>query len=183
MFEQEAILAPDFEERARQVRLLVLDVDGVLTDGRIVLDDAGRELKFFDVQDGHGLRMAQRAEGFRVALLSARESSVVLRRAEDLGISELVQGAIKKLPVFEELLSKLGVSFDECAYMGDDVVDLPVLRRVILPIAPANAVPEVIREVSLVTAARGGRGAVREALVYILTAQGKWDDLMQRYYV
>lgn len=183
MFEQEAILAPDFEERAQRVRLMVLDVDGVLTDGRIVIDDAGRELKFFDVQDGHGLRMAQRAEDFRIALLTAQESPIVLRRAEDLGISEVVQAAKQKLPAFEELLGRLGVAFDEAAYMGDDVVDLPVLRRVILPIAPANAVPEVCREVSLVTAARGGRGAVREALVRILTAQRKWEHLMQRYYV
>jgi 3-deoxy-D-manno-octulosonate 8-phosphate phosphatase (KDO 8-P phosphatase) len=180
--DQAGMVAPDFEERAQRVRLLVLDVDGVLTDGRIVLDETGRELKFFDVQDGHGLRMAQRAEDFRIALLTAQESPIVLRRAEELGIAEVVQGAMQKLPAFERLLSKLDVPFDACAYMGDDVVDLPVLRRVILPIAPANAVPEVIREVSLVTAARGGRGAVREALVRILTAQRKWADLMQRYY-
>jgi len=176
-------VAPDFEERARRVRLVVLDVDGVLTDGRIVLDDSGREFKFFDVQDGHGIRMAQRAEDFRIAFLTARESPVVVRRAKELGVSEVVQGAKEKLPSLDGLLERLEISYGETAYMGDDVVDIPVLRRVILPIAPANAVAEVIREVSLVTAARGGRGAVREALVHILTAQRKWENLMQRYYI
>jgi 3-deoxy-D-manno-octulosonate 8-phosphate phosphatase (KDO 8-P phosphatase) len=180
--EREPTFAPDFEERARRVRLLVLDVDGVMTDGRIVLDGGHGEWKFFDVQDGHGIRMAQRAEDFRIALISGRESDVVARRARELGIDEVVQGATRKLPVFEELLERVGVPVDETAFMGDDVVDIPVLRKVILPIAPANAVPEVSREVSLVTRYPGGHGAVREALVHILTAQGKWEGLMQRYY-
>jgi 3-deoxy-D-manno-octulosonate 8-phosphate phosphatase (KDO 8-P phosphatase) len=161
---------------------MVLDVDGVLTDGRIVLDGGEGEWKFFNVQDGHGIRMAQRADEFRIALLSGRKSDVVDRRAAELGIDEVIQGATKKLPVFEELLERTGVPVDETAYMGDDVVDIPVLRKVILPVAPANAVPEVCREVSLITSECGGHGAVREALVHILSAQGKWDGLMQRYY-
>jgi 3-deoxy-D-manno-octulosonate 8-phosphate phosphatase (KDO 8-P phosphatase) len=180
--EREAIVAPDFEQRAQRVRLMVLDVDGVLTDGRLIFDDQGRELKMFDVQDGHGIRMAQRADDFRVALLTARESPIVQHRAEEMGISEVILAAKQKLPAFEKLLEKTGIPVDEAAYMGDDVLDLPVLRRVILHVAPANAVPEVAREVSLVTAAHGGRGAVREALVKILTVQRKWEHLMERYY-
>lgn len=182
MSDREPVYAPDFEERAKRVRLMVLDVDGVMTDGRIVLDGDCGEWKFFNVQDGHGIRMAQRAEDFRIALLSGRKSDVVARRARELEIEEVIQGATRKLPVFEELLERVGIPVDETAFMGDDVVDIPVLRKVILPIAPANAVPEVRREVSLVTRFAGGHGAVREALVSILTAQGKWDGLMQRYY-
>jgi len=181
--EPEAVSAPDFEERARRVRLLVLDVDGVMTDGRIVLDGGKGEWKFFNVQDGHAIRMAQRAGDFRIAILSGRESAVVARRARELEIEEVIQGATRKLPAFEKLTERMGVPFEETAYIGDDVVDIPVLRRVILPMAPANAVPEVRREVSLVTEAAGGHGAVREALVQILTVQGKWEGLMQRYYV
>lgn len=179
---EQAVVAPDFEDRARRVRLLVFDVDGVLTDGRIIFDETGRELKFFDVQDGHGIRMAQRAKDFRIAFLTARESPIALRRAEDLGVADVVQGAKEKLPGIQLLINRAGVSFGETAYMGDDVIDIPVLRKVILPIAPANAVAEVVREVSLVTSARGGHGAAREALVRILTAQRKWEGLMQRYY-
>jgi len=161
--------------------MLILDADGVFTDGRVYYEEKGPCLLSFDIQDGHGIRMAGRAEDFRIGLITARENPILATRARELGIEEIVQGARKKIPAFEAMMARARVKSDEVAYMGDDVVDLPVLRRAGLPIAPANAVPDVKRVAALVTSASGGNGAIREVLEEILKAQGKWQGLMRRY--
>lgn len=166
--------------RASAIKLICLDVDGVLTDGRIVFDSNGAESKFFHVQDGSGIRYAQRA-GLMVAFITGRESPVVARRAEELGVELVYQKVKLKLPVFEELLSTLGLKPEEVLCMGDDLPDLPVMRRVGLAIAPANAVLEIKEVAHLVTARSGGHGAVREAIDWLLRSTGKWDGIMERY--
>jgi 3-deoxy-D-manno-octulosonate 8-phosphate phosphatase (KDO 8-P phosphatase) len=167
-------------ERARKTRLLIMDVDGVLTDGRIIQDCHGHELKVFDVKDGHGIVMAHRAN-LRTALISGRESASLTRRAEELGIELVFQKIWNKLEVYEKLLGDLQLRHDEVGYIGDDVIDIPVLRRVGLAVAVADAVDEVKATAHLVTQRAGGQGAVREVLEFILKAQGHWQTLLERY--
>ena len=158
--------------RAKRVRLLLLDVDGVLTDGRIILDNHGNELKAFHVRDGHGIKLAQRA-GIVVGIITGRNAEVVSRRARELGILEVHQGAFEKIGVYEALLSKYRCTDEQAAYMGDDVVDLGIFKRAGLSVAVADCDPAVRRHVDLVTKAEGGRGAVREVINLILAAQGR----------
>jgi 3-deoxy-D-manno-octulosonate 8-phosphate phosphatase (KDO 8-P phosphatase) len=167
-------------ERARKTRLLIMDVDGVLTDGRIIQDGHGHELKVFDVKDGHGIVMAHRAK-LRTALISGRESGTVTRRAEELGIELVFQKIWNKLEVYEKILVATELTHDEVAYVGDDLVDIPLLRRVGLAVAVADAVDEVKAAAHLVTQRPGGQGAVREVIELILRAQGHWDGLIERY--
>jgi 3-deoxy-D-manno-octulosonate 8-phosphate phosphatase (KDO 8-P phosphatase) len=167
-------------ERARKTRLLMMDVDGVLTDGRIIQDGHGHELKVFDVKDGHGIVMAHRAK-LRTALISGRESGTVTRRAEELGIELVFQKIWNKLEVYEKILVATELTHDEVAYVGDDLVDIPLLRRVGLAVAVADAVDEVKAAAHLVTQRPGGQGAVREVIELILRAQGHWDKLIERY--
>jgi 3-deoxy-D-manno-octulosonate 8-phosphate phosphatase (KDO 8-P phosphatase) len=164
------------------IELLVLDVDGVLTDGQLVLHADGRESKCFHTLDGHGIRMWQRAGG-RTALLSGRYSEPTQRRAEQLEIGYVFQNCHFKLPALRTLLDDLALQPEQVAYMGDDLPDLPVIRFVGLGIAPANAVDEVRSEADYVTTRPGGRGAVREAIEYILKNSGRWQALMERYLV
>jgi 3-deoxy-D-manno-octulosonate 8-phosphate phosphatase (KDO 8-P phosphatase) len=167
---------------ARRIRLIGLDVDGVLTDGGIYIGQAADhpvELKRFHVNDGLGIKLLRDA-GLVVALVSARRSDATELRARELKVDEVVQDK-HKLPAFAALLERRGVSFDESAFVGDDIPDLLILRRVALPIAVANAVPEVKAAARLVTAAAGGDAAVREVAETILKARGVWDDLVQRY--
>jgi len=166
--------------RIRKIKVLILDVDGVLTDGRIVLDDRGREVKFFDVRDGHGLKMLIRT-GIEVVVLTGRRSRVVEHRARELGIAEVHQGALNKLEVFEALLSRMGFEAAEAAYAGDDIVDVPVLKRAGFSVAVANAVTEAKRVAHYVTRHSGGRGAVREICEVILKGQDRWKDIQTRY--
>ncbi|MBN1269019.1 MAG: HAD-IIIA family hydrolase [Kiritimatiellae bacterium] len=166
------------DERAARVRAIVFDVDGVLTAGGIIYGPHG-EWKVFDVQDGHGFAMARRG-GLKLALLSARSAEVVERRAKDLGAVAL-QGAHGKGEALEGLLKDLGVTGEETCYVGDDVVDLPAMRRVGFPVAVANAVAEVRQAACWTTARRGGEGAAREVIERILKAQGRWQELMKRY--
>lgn len=168
-------------KKARAIRLLLLDVDGVMTDGRVVFADSGEELKAFDVKDGHGIRMLMRT-GVSVALLTGRESRVVLHRAGDLGIDMVYQGAKDKLPVFEGILREKGFKGEEVCYVGDDLVDMPVMRRSGLSISVADASEELKGSVDYVTDRPGGRGAVREVCELILKAQGKWEDATSRYW-
>ncbi|MBI4746588.1 MAG: 3-deoxy-manno-octulosonate-8-phosphatase KdsC [Deltaproteobacteria bacterium] len=168
------------EKKAKAIRLLLLDVDGVMTDGRVVFADSGEEVKAFDVKDGHGIRMLMRS-GVGVALLTGRESRVVLHRARDLGIDMVYQGAKDKLPVFERILSEKGFKGEEVCYVGDDLVDMPVMRRSGLAISVADAGEELKISVDYVTSMPGGRGAVREVCELILKAQGKWEDATSRY--
>jgi len=166
--------------KIRKVRLLILDVDGVLTDGRVIIDDAGLESKQFDVKDGHGLKMLMRY-GIDVVLLTGRKSQVVNHRAAELGITEVHQGIRNKLEYFAGILERRKLAPEETAYVGDDIVDIPVLKRVGFGVAAADAVPEVRRAVDYVTNRPGGRGAVREVCEMILKAQGRWAEVAARY--
>lgn len=168
---------PDFVRRAKGIRLLLLDVDGILTDGGITIDANGAETKTFHVRDGHGIKLLQWA-GIEVAILSGRRSGATDRRAAELGISLVHQGASDKLAALETILTSRGLAPDEVAFMGDDLVDLPVLRRVGLPMTVADAVDELAPFVQYVTRAVGGRGAVREVAEALLEAQGRWADVV-----
>jgi 3-deoxy-D-manno-octulosonate 8-phosphate phosphatase (KDO 8-P phosphatase) len=169
------------EARLNSIKLLLLDVDGVMTDGRIIFDSNGVESKFFNVKDGHGIKMVQRA-GIQVGIISGRESMVVSNRAAELGIDLLYQKALDKLTPYQEILARTGLADAEVAFMGDDVIDIPVLRRVGFAAAPADAVPEVLSHVQFVARSRGGWGAVREICDLLLRVQGKWDEITSRYY-
>jgi len=168
-------------KRALQVRAVILDIDGVLTDGRIGLGAGGDpEIKFFHVRDGHGMKLLRRA-GLRVGLLSGRASPANRRRVQELGLDFLYEGEKDKLAAFERILEEQGLSADECLAMGDDVVDIPVLRRCAVGVAVADAVLEVREAADWVTKAPGGCGAVRETAEWLLKCQGHWDRLMERY--
>jgi 3-deoxy-D-manno-octulosonate 8-phosphate phosphatase (KDO 8-P phosphatase) len=166
----------EVKERAARIRILLLDVDGVLTDGGILLHPDGEESKVFNVRDGLGIRLLQRA-GVEVGFISGRNSRVVARRAEDLGIELVVQGTLYKLPTYEEIVAKRGLTDMDVAYVGDDIVDVPILKRVGLAIATAGAVPAVVSSCHVITDRDGGRGAVREVCELILQAQGRWEEV------
>jgi len=157
----------------RRIRLLLFDVDGVLTDGTILLHADGSESKMFHIRDGAAIVWAQRA-GMQIGLLSARTSEATARRAQQLGISVLIQGLADKLAGYEEIRRQAGLADDEIAYMGDDLQDLPVLRRVGFSAAPADAPAAVREHVRWVSRTGGGRGAVREMIEHVLQAQGTW---------
>ena len=171
---------PKAKPNLKAIELLVLDVDGVLTDGRVFIHSDGTESKGFSILDGHGIRMWQRA-GLQVALLSGRASQATTRRARELEIAHVIQDAKSKLPALRELLEKLGLSPDQAAYVGDDVMDLPIVRYVGLGVAVANAVDELKEHADYVTARQGGDGAVREVIEHILKGSGRWAGLMERY--
>ena len=160
------------QAKAKKIKLLLLDVDGVMTDGMIVLDNQGNELKAFHVRDGHGIKMAQKA-GIMVGIITGRKSEVVNVRARELGIQEVHQGAHEKILIYDAILAKYGFIDQEVAYMGDDIVDNDIFNRVGIAAAVADADPGVGPFVHMVTKAGGGRGAVREVINFILKAQGK----------
>ncbi len=173
-------VTPDVLERASRVNLLVVDVDGVLTDGRIIYAEYGDELKLFDVQDGAGLAFWRRV-GLRSAIITARRSKLLTRRAKELRVDFLAQGALLKLPVYEQVLKKFRVNPEQVCVIGDDLMELPLLTRSGLAVAVPNAVAEVKAASHYVTQRPGGRGAVREVVELILRAKGLWDQIMQRY--
>ncbi|MGP8152820.1 MAG: KdsC family phosphatase [Smithella sp.] len=168
------------KEKLSKIKILILDVDGVMTDGRIIMDDAGRELKNFDVRDGHGLKLLQRY-GVRVAIITGRQSKVVEYRAKDLDIKDVYQMVFNKKEVFEKILKKHKLSADEAAYLGDDIVDIPVLIRVGFSAAVADANDVVKKSVDHITKNKGGQGAVRELCEMILQSQGKWEEVAAKY--
>ncbi|MDQ4148150.1 MAG: 3-deoxy-manno-octulosonate-8-phosphatase KdsC [Pseudomonadota bacterium] len=170
----------EISQRAANIRLAVFDVDGVLTDGTLFIGDDGQEYKAFSTKDGHGLRMLQHY-GVIIAIITGRDSKVVARRMAELGIEHVLQGHREKLPAFEQLLARLVISASETAYVGDDVVDIPLLRRVGLAIAVQDAHSLVKRHAHWTTANPGGRGAVREVCELILQAQGSLDEAMRHY--
>jgi 3-deoxy-D-manno-octulosonate 8-phosphate phosphatase (KDO 8-P phosphatase) len=170
---------PVLAERIALIDMLVLDVDGVLTDGRIIYVDDGREIKSFDVRDGAGVRCWLEA-GKRAAIISGRNSLAVARRAEELGIAHVHQGAADKLAVLRQLLGSTGLSPERVCAVGDDLADLPVLRNVGLGVAVADACGEVRAAAHHVTMARGGRGAVREVIELLLQGQRFWQPLLER---
>jgi 3-deoxy-D-manno-octulosonate 8-phosphate phosphatase (KDO 8-P phosphatase) len=166
--------------KIKPISHLILDVDGVLTDGRIILDDRGRELKFFDVRDGHGMKLLMRA-GLEIIILTGRSSKVVEHRAKELGIRDVHQGAKNKIDVYTEILQSKNLTVDRIACMGDDLTDIPILIRSGFSVSPADASDHVKKVVDFVTEHRGGRGAVRELCELILRVQGKWNEVTARY--
>ncbi|MEW6109481.1 MAG: 3-deoxy-manno-octulosonate-8-phosphatase KdsC [Nitrospirota bacterium] len=166
---------------AKDIKLLIMDVDGVLTDGSIILDNEGNELKAFHVRDGHGIKMMQRA-GVQVAIITGRHSKVVERRAQELGIKEVYQRCHIKSAAYEHILEKFGISGREVAYIGDDIVDIPLYRQVALSVAVADADEETKAAAKMVTKNRGGRGAVREVTDFILKSKGLWEGMLDEYF-
>jgi 3-deoxy-D-manno-octulosonate 8-phosphate phosphatase (KDO 8-P phosphatase) len=170
------------QDKLRQIKMLLLDVDGVLTDGRIVISDSGEETKAFDVRDGHGLKLLQRA-GIDIGIITGRSSKVVEHRMQDLGISLVFQGVKNKLEPFQQILEQFDLAPEQVAYIGDDIVDLPILRRVGLSMTVADACPDLFDLVDFVSSKPGGRGAVRELCEMLLKSQGHWAGLTQHYFV
>ena len=170
----------NIDRHASRIRLLLFDVDGVLTDGKILLHPDGTESKRFDIKDGTGIVWAHRA-GLVTGLLSARQSAATAQRAAQLAIRIVHQQAQTKLDAYQQILREHRFDDADVAYMGDDLLDLPVLARVGLSTAPADAAEEVRRRVHWVSRARGGDGAVRELVELILRAQNRWSDLLREY--
>jgi len=167
--------------RVERIKLVALDVDGVMTDGRLYYHDDGTESKAFDVRDGHGTKMLKQA-GIETVVISGRNSPMVDRRAADIGITEVFQGVRDKVPILEKILSKRGLKFEEVAFVGDDVVDLTTMNRVGLAVAVADASEYLFDVAHYVTLATGGRGAVREVAELILGVQGLWNKVAASYF-
>ncbi|CAC9571551.1 3-deoxy-D-manno-octulosonate 8-phosphate phosphatase (EC 3.1.3.45) [uncultured Gammaproteobacteria bacterium] len=167
-------------ELANKIQLIIFDVDGVLTDGGLYFTEDGAEFKRFNSLDGHGIKMLK-DNGVEVAVITARDSKAVAYRMKNLGITHFYQGQSDKVVAFSDLLQKLNLNADEVAYVGDDVIDLPVMTKVGFAIAVANAHDTVKQYANLITEKSGGHGAVREVCDFILKAQGKFDDAMKLY--
>jgi len=168
-------------EKASHIRLLILDVDGVMTDGSIIMDQHGDELKAFNVRDGHGIKLLQRA-GIRIAILTGRASPVVAARASDLGIDFVIQGCLNKAEGLAQLEQQSGIAAEHCAMMGDDILDLPPMFRCGLSLAPADACLAVCSHVDWISDCSGGHGAIRQAAEGIILAVNAWDDVIQQRY-
>lgn len=170
----------NIQEKARHIKLLILDVDGVLTDGKIVYTDSGEELKYFNAQDGHGIKLLMRA-GIDVAIITGRASKAVEHRALNLGITTIYQKAIDKRTAYGEILKLKNMTDDTVSVVGDDLPDLPLLKRCGLSIAVPASVSEVKDSVDYVTRHDGGNGAVREVCEILLKAQGLWEQVTAKY--
>ncbi len=170
----------DARQRAARIKLMAFDIDGVMTDGGLTYTDDGRELKTFNVMDGLGLKFMQKA-GIELAIVTGRTSGVVAARAADLGITHVYQGVADKRSAVAGLIEKLGLHWPEVAFMGDDLIDLPAMTRCGFAVAPANAHPLVKERAHAVTDKAGGRGAVREAVEFVLAAQGKLEAIFAAY--
>ncbi|MDG2093697.1 MAG: HAD hydrolase family protein [Phycisphaerales bacterium] len=167
-------------DRTAQIRLLCLDVDGVMTDGRLQLDGEGREMKTFHIHDGLAIRLWQ-STGRTVAVITGRASKPVSTRCRELGITLLADGQSKKLPAWRELLERTGIPAEEAAMVGDDLPDIPLIMAAGLGVAVANAAPEVKTAADHVTTCSGGQGAIREVIESILKSNGEWDQLIKSY--
>jgi 3-deoxy-D-manno-octulosonate 8-phosphate phosphatase (KDO 8-P phosphatase) len=172
--------SPENIEAAGKIKLIAFDVDGVLTDGKIQYISSGEEIKSFNVRDGHAIKLAIRG-GLTVAVITGRDSNVVKRRCEELGIELLYQGIKEKRRSLDDIMERTGYKAHEIVFMGDDVVDLPVMAAVGLGCCPSDAAPEVLQRTDLVTVAPGGGGAARELIFFVLQAQGLLEGLMSRY--
>lgn len=166
-------------EKAKDVKLVILDVDGVMTDGRIVIDDNGVESRNFDIKDGLGM-VALQMLGIEVAIITSKKSVAVANRAQELKIKRFYEGVKKKTEPYEEILKDMSITDAQVCYVGDDLVDLSLMKRVGFPVAVADAVEEVKQAAAYVTKARGGCGAVRETAELILKAQGKWETILAK---
>ncbi|MCX4187448.1 3-deoxy-manno-octulosonate-8-phosphatase KdsC [Methylophaga sp. OBS4] len=171
----------DILEKAEKIKLVVFDVDGVLTDGSIIIGDDGQEYKAFNSRDGHGMKLLQYT-GVEIAIITGRTSKTVEHRMQGLGINHVYQGQRIKLPVFEKLVKELGLSPEQCAYVGDDWVDLAILSRVGLAVAVQDADPVVKKHAHWITPSAGGRGAAREVCELIMEAQGNLQDQIERHF-
>jgi 3-deoxy-D-manno-octulosonate 8-phosphate phosphatase (KDO 8-P phosphatase) len=165
-----------------KIKLLVMDVDGVMTDGTVIINADGSEGKNFSIVDGHGVKLWHRA-GFATAIISGRPSGATTVRAEQLSIGHVMQGCKKKLPAFDSLLEELSLDYSEVAFVGDDLLDLPLVKRAAFGVAVANGVDELKDGADYITNKTGGNGAVREVIEYVLKRNGKWQGLMERYLV
>ena len=174
-------LTADIRERVKRVKLLALDVYGVMTDGRLYYHDDGTETKAFDVRDGHGIKMLKHA-GIETVLISGRSSPLVEKRAADLGIEVVAQGVRDKVPILESFLEKRKLSMEVVAFVGDDVVDISLMTRAGFAVAVADASEHLFDMAHYVTLAPGGRGAVREVAELILGVQGKWQEVTKIYF-
>jgi 3-deoxy-D-manno-octulosonate 8-phosphate phosphatase (KDO 8-P phosphatase) len=170
----------ELKEKAGRVKLLLLDVDGVLTDGRIIYDSRGRDMKFFDVHDGMGVYLLKKA-GIPTVLITAKGSRAINPRARDMQVAEVFADISPKTAALEKILKRYGVSTDELCFAGDDLVDLCLMQRVGFPVAVFNACPEIKQAAAYITIREGGRGAVREVAELILKAQGKWQEALKAY--
>ncbi len=166
-------------EVAKNIKLVILDVDGVMSDGRIVIDDNGVQTRNFDIKDGMG-SVALKMLGVEVAIITSKKSGAVRHRAAELKIERFYEGAKNKPEQFAEIIEDMQITPEEVCYVGDDLVDLSMMKRVGLPVAVADAVPDILEHAKYVTKARGGYGAVREVAELILKAQGKWDKLLAK---
>ena len=175
------MVSSDLHFRIHKIKLIIFDVDGVLTDGRIVYGDYGDELKYYDVQDGFGMVLLERA-GLKTAIISAKKSRNNTRRAKDLKVSKIYQNAFDKLKVFEKITKQIKISPEECCYVGDDLIDIPVMSRVGFAVAVQNARPETKEAAHYITEHSGGRGAAREVCDLILKTQGKWTEATKKYF-
>lgn len=173
------VQSSELKKKAKKIKLLILDVDGVMTDGRIILDNNGNEIKAFHVRDGHGIKMAQTA-GIIIAIITGRKSEVVKRRALELGIKDVYQKALNKVAIYKKLLKKYGMKDEEVAFIGDDINDLLILKMVGFSIAVSDADTHIRNKVDYVTEMGGGQGAVRETIDIILKAQGKWEGITNK---
>lgn len=167
-------------EKAKKIKLVIFDVDGVLTDGSLFFGDDGQEYKAFNAKDGHGMKMLQQS-GVEVAIITARQSQLVEHRMKNLEVKHVYQGQKDKLPAFKSLIEKLKIHSDEVAYVGDDVVDLPIMIRVGLAISVADGHKLAKENAHWITPSNGGRGAARDVCELIMSSQGTLDGLVQQY--
>ena len=168
-------------DRARNIKFIMLDVDGVLTDGRIIFSSKGEELKCFNAQDGCAMVLAQKA-GIKIVFVTGRTSKIVKRRAKEHNVTEVFQGVINKIEVMNKLMKKYKVTPEEIAFLGDDLVDIAIMKKCGFAVAVADAVPEVKEIAHYLTQRGGGKGAIREILDLIIKAQGKWEEVTKSYY-
>ena len=168
-------------DKIKKIRLLILDVDGVLTDGRIIYDSKGRDSKFFDVHDGLGVYLLRRW-GIKTILITAKGSKTIKPRARDMRVEEYYEDVFPKTKVLDKILNKHNVSKEEICFIGDDLVDLSIMKAVGFPVAVANASQDIKAAAGYVTQKSGGRGAVREVAELILKTQGKWDEAVRIYH-
>lgn len=173
-------LKEDLKEKAKKIKLLLLDVDGVLTDGRIIYDSRGHDMKFFDVHDGLGVYLLKKA-GIPTILITAKGSRAIRPRARDMGVEAVFENILPKSAILDKILKKYKVNIDEVCFVGDDLVDLCLMKRVGFPVAVFNACPEIKQQAGYITLREGGRGAVREVAELILKAQGKWFEALKSY--
>jgi 3-deoxy-D-manno-octulosonate 8-phosphate phosphatase (KDO 8-P phosphatase) len=171
----------ELKQKIKKIKLVILDVDGVLTDGKIIYSGLKNDTKEFDVKDGFGVTLLHRA-GIAAVILSARASKSIKRRALDMHLSAVYQNAYEKLKVYNKILKRFKLQNEQVCFMGDDLVDLPVLRRVGLSICTSCSIDEIKKEADYVTKNKGGSGAVREIADLILKTQGKWQKVTERYY-